>query len=248
MESEKRQALETVLVQARALRDALQFIYGTDAGNIWRFGSYRTFMRKYNQLAQRLRQLTPAAEALDLFDLAKLKGQFDTLAMAQKSYCDSTLALLSILISISEQELGAQVSELTNLINFLQSRVRPAVMRLPDRERDVQDVVEQILIGRGMTKGVDYDRETGRVRVSSKEVVPDFIVPKLSLALEVKLLKEAGRRSALVDEINADIRSYGKAYAFVVFLVYDLGGIRDEMEFKQDLEDESNVFVVIVKH
>jgi hypothetical protein len=44
-----------------------------------------------------------------------------------------------------------------------------------------------LLIGRGFTKGIDYDRETGRVKVSIKEVVPDFVFPKLGLALEVKL-------------------------------------------------------------
>lgn len=249
MDSNHRTNVELILAQANALRDALRFIYNTDIENIWRFGSFRTFMMQYNELAQEFAGISPVArKSLKLFSLEKVKGQFDTLAMEQKSYCDSTLALLSILISVAEGELGARASELGNMINFLQSRLRPAVIREPERERDIQDVIEQLLIGRGLTKGVDYDREVGRVKVSSKEVIPDFILPKLALAVEVKLLRDAAKRSALIDEINADIQAYGKEYAYLVFVVYDLGGIRDEIEFKQDLHNDRNVFVVVVKH
>jgi len=237
-----------VLVQARALRDALMFVYQTDQGNIWRFGSYRTFMDQYNALVKELASLTPAAGSLSVFDLSKIKGQFNTIAMAQKSYCDSVLALLSMLISVAEQELGAQEGELSSFIDFLRSRLRPAVFRQPGTEREIQDVVEQLLIGRGCSKGGDYDREVGRVKVSAKEVVPDFTLPKLGMALEVKLLKDASRRSALIDEINADIKAYGKSYGRILFLVYDLGAIRDEAEFKRDLDNQRNVFVVVVKH
>ena len=78
-------------------------------------------------------------------------------------------------------------------------------------------------IGRGMRKGIDYDREVGRVKISVKEVVPDFIMPMLSLALEVKLIKTAGQRvRRVVDEINADIASYSKGYDQLLFVVYDL--------------------------
>lgn len=33
-----------------------------------------------------------------------------------------------------------------------------------------------------------------------------------------------------------------------MFVVYDLGFIRDEMEFRQDLEDPMKSMVVVVKH
>ena len=105
-----------------------------------------------------------------------------------------------------------------------------------------------MLIGRGMIKGQDYDREVGRVKVSSKEVIPDFIFPRMSLALEVKIIKTAARVRETVDEINADITAYSKAYRNLMFVVYDLGFIRDEMEFRQDLEDPMKSMVVVVKH
>ena len=51
-----------------------------------------------------------------------------------------------------------------------------------------------------------------------------------------------------MDEINADIRAYGKAYATILFIVYDLGTIQDESEFKNGLEtSEGDIQVVVVK-
>jgi hypothetical protein len=248
MTEEKKSELEAILVKGRALRDAMIFIYQSDAGNIWRFASYETFSRKYNDLSAALAKHTLGVAVLDYFDLEKMKGPFDTLAIAQKVYFDTILANLSLLISITEHELGAQTTELGNLLDFLQSRVRRAVLKDPEREKDIQDVVEQLLIGRGFTKGVDYDREVGRVKVSAKEVVPDFIFPKLGLALEVKILKDVSNRSNLIDGINADIQAYAKSYVFVAFLVYDMGAIRDEVEFKQGLDNQKNIFILIIKH
>ena len=97
-------------------------------------------------------------------------------------------------------------------------------------------------------RGKDYDREVGRVKFSAKEVVPDFIVFKLSLAIEVKFVKNAERSKKIVDEISADIASYKKSYLQLFFLIYDLGFIRDEVEFRHDLESAPNVSVIIIKH
>jgi hypothetical protein len=99
-----------------------------------------------------------------------------------------------------------------------------------------------------MTKGNDYDRETGRVKTSGKESVPDFIFPILNLCLEVKLSDSKERLRAIVDEINADIRAYSTRYDRQLYVVYDLGIIRDEAEFSRDLEDAPGVSVIIIKH
>jgi hypothetical protein len=127
--------------------------------------------------------------------------------------------------------------------------LRKVIFEEPRTERDVQNAVEQLLVGRGLSRGVDYEREKGRVKVSIKETVPDFIVRRLSLAVEVKLSRDKNASRAIVDEINADIQAYGKAYAAMIFLVYDLGSIQDEGEFKQGLvSSENNIHVVVVKH
>ncbi len=120
-------------------------------------------------------------------------------------------------------------------------------MNLPAK-LDVQNAIEQLLIGRGMQRVLDYDRESGRVKVSIKEVIPDFNFPMLGLALEVKLAKTTAKSREIVDEINADIQAYGKWYRSILFVVDDLGSIRDESEFKRDLEATNGVSVIVVKH
>ncbi len=46
----------------------------------------------------------------------------------------------------------------------------------------------------------------------------------------------------------ADTVAYSKGYPSVMFIVYDLGYVRDESEFRRDLEAPGNASVVIVKH
>lgn len=145
-------------------------------------------------------------------------------------------------------EKGLDEDEIFNLKGFLKNNLRKAIFDEPKDENNVQDAVESLLIGRGLSKGIDYDRERGRVKVSIKEVVPDFIFHKLNLALEVKFCKDKSKSKRLVDEINADIRAYSKKFSNLLFLVYDLGIIRDEDEFKKDLDNKENISVIIVKH
>ena len=51
---------------------------------------------------------------------------------------------------------------------------------------DVAHAIESLMVGRGMAKGIDYDRETGPVKTSGKESVPDFIFPNLKLCLAAR--------------------------------------------------------------
>ena len=97
-------------------------------------------------------------------------------------------------------------------------------------------------------KGVAYDRETGRVKLSGKESVPDFIFPPESMALEVKFCNRDGKLATIVDEMNADIIAYSAAYKLVWFLVYDMGFVRDESEIIGGMERNENVKCAIIKH
>ena len=156
--------------------------------------------------------------------------------------------LSAIKVKLQILEPNEKTPEPHKILDFLQTKVRSAVLEEPKKEKDIQNVVEQLLIGRGLTKGHDYDREVGRVKTSAKEVIPDFIFPKLGLALEIKLFKTSSQRSKLIDEINADIHAYSQSYVMLAFLIYDLGNIRDEAEFKHGLDNQKNVFLLVVKH
>lgn len=130
----------------------------------------------------------------------------------------------------------------------MQANLRKAIFEIPKKEKDIQNAVEQLLIGKGFNKGIDYDRETGRIKVSIKESIPDFIFLKLDLALELKFSTTKDKSKTIVDEINADIQVYSKKYQNILFLVYDLGSIRDENEFKNGIENKTSINVIIVKH
>lgn len=86
----------------------------------------------------------------------------------------------------------------------------------PEKEREVQDTIEKLLSGQRMQKGVNYDRETGRVKHAGKESIPDFVFRPLSTALEVKLVKDTASLTRIVDEINADIAAYSKEYGHLI--------------------------------
>jgi hypothetical protein len=51
-----------------------------------------------------------------------------------------------------------------------------------------------------------------------------------------------------VDEINADVAAYSKRYHRQLYIVYDIGHVRNEMEFRRDFERDGTVSVIVVKH
>jgi REase_DpnII-MboI len=185
---------------------------------------------------------------LDLFKVDHLPTSGGSTWPQQKEYFDTAYSNTALLKSLLEGEIGYAEDQTHNLMDFIQGNLRRAVFVAPDRELEIQNGIEALIVGRGMAKGTDYDRETGRVKTSGKECVPDFIFPHLKLCLEVKLSKSTEKLRAIVDEINADIRAYGTKYERQLYVVYDLGTIRDEAEFKRDLEAAPGVSVLVIKH
>ncbi len=205
-------------------------------------------MRKYNDVVAYVQTVVPVTAPIDVYNLDKVRHPGDMVVPQQKALFESVHANLAILEAWLSARADLPAAKAEGLKNFFEARLRRAIFDLPNQERDVQNAIEQLLIGHGLTKGLDYDREVGRVKVSIKEVVPDFVLPKLSLAIEVKLAKTDTKAKAIVDEINADIQAYGRSYAHLLFIVYDLGTIRDTLEFTRDLESAAGVEVIVVKH
>lgn len=247
---------------AKVNKDALrEYLHWTDAllksmevalrgeapTNVWKYGGYKQFARKYNQILTEVSRNVPLPPILDYFNLDQIPGGGDTLAFQQKEVFEAVHANASVLKGFLESKIGIVEDETAAMRDFFQARLRTAVFSAPEKECKIQDAVEKLLIGRGLQKGQDYDREVGRVKISAKEAVPDFIIMKLDFALELKLVNRASRVREVVDEINADIAAYSKRYRALLFIVYDLGYIRDELEFRADLERSGNISVV-VKH
>ncbi len=78
--------------------------------------------------------------------------------------------------------------------------------------------------------------------------IPDFIFSKIDTIVETKLCKTNDKEKAIISEINDDIVAYKTKHCNIVFVVYDIGIIRDQDLFKNSLEASENVIVSIVKH
>lgn len=248
---DKKDQLTRLLRSTVALQGAMRESISSPTGeyaNVARYSSFKTFMRKYNALGRAALPLSEGPTILDEFDVDQLKGSADYTWGHQKELFDHTYANVVLLRSLLENSIGFAEDQTHNLKDFIQANLRRAVFTTPEKETEVQNSIESLIVGRGMAKGIDYDRETGRVKTSGKESVPDFIFPNLGLCLEVKLSKSRDDLRSIVDEINADVRCYGTKYERQLYVLYDLSTIRDESEFKKDIESAPGVSVVIVKN
>jgi|SRR5579862_715785 len=251
MDDDRKIQLKRLLSSVTALLEAMRYSTATvsgEAANIGRYSSYKTFMRKYNSLVNQAAPLLPNGTMLDIYDLDKVKASGHYTWVTQKELFDGAYSNTALLKSLLEGAIGYAEDETRNLTEFVQASLRRAIFAIPDKETEVQNCVETLFVGRNMAKGTDYYRETGRVKTSGRESVPDFIIRRLKLCLEVKLLKSREELKPIIDEINADIRVYGTVYERQLYVVYDLGVIRDEVEFKRDLEDVPGVSVLVIKH
>ena len=184
--------LESCLRMTEALLDAMEAaVRGADPGDVWRFSSYKQFMRKADELVEMAEAIEHIEAPVDRYNLEAVPGSTSTIAMVQQELFDSVRANLSILRAYLQNRVHPKAERISEIADFLEVSLRRAVLQKPEREKQVQDVVEQLLIGRGLEKGLHYDRETGRVKVSAKEVIPDFVLLQLATAIEVKLVKES---------------------------------------------------------
>ena len=221
-------------------------IQGESAESIRKHAGCSQFARKYTQL---LAAIGKDLELPDIFDsYTTIPRPTQLTPTNRQDLFEGVYANVCMLESFLETEISADGDEIFELRDFFHSRLRSAVSDLPKTEKDVQNALEAMLIGRGMQKGQDYDRETGRVKVSGKESVPDFIIPRSSLAIEVKFAGRGYRVGQIVDEMNADIAAYSRGYRHLMFIVYDVGNIQNEAEFRKDLESVPNVSVIVIKH
>lgn len=239
---------KVLIAQVRYFCETIQDIMNnSSASEVARYSSFGTFARIYSDFVNKAKTLlrietmlyTPNAENIPR---ASEIGWHD-----QKRVMEQILLSGRLLIASLEGSLDFIDDEFDNLNNFLQSSIRSSIFQKPEKEIEVQNAIETLLLGRGLSKGIDYDRESGKLEFSGKEYIPDFVIPKLSLCIEVKLLRE-GQRSKIIEQIGADITAYKKSYPHQLYVVYDLGVIQNEAEFKHDIEAIDGVKVIIIKH
>ncbi len=250
MDIEKTKHIKYLLLRCESLKENMIRTLNDNLTDVsGRYAAFKTYAKEYNYLADEVRTFLGLYNTrIMYFDVDKMKNWADTLWPQQKEVIDSLLIFSDTLIALLEKEIGFIDDEYANLENFIKTKLRSLLFSKPEKEIEVQNAIESLLIGKGWNKGIDYDRETGKIEFSGKEYIPDFIVSKLDLCIEVKLLRE-GKKSRIIDEINADITAYNKMYKRQMFIIYDLGEIRDEVEFKRDIESaHDEIKVIVVKH
>jgi len=135
-------------------------------------------------------------------------------------------------------------SAIMKVISLAEKKLRKAIRNTPDEEKKVQNIFESLLLG----AEIPYSRETDSIEYSTKTYKPDFSMPKIDLAIDIKLCHRGSREKELIAEINDDILAYQTKYGNLLFVVYDLGFIRDIDRFIESFEKHENVLVRIVKH
>jgi REase_DpnII-MboI len=136
-------------------------------------------------------------------------------------------------------------SEIIKIISLIENKLRKVIRDPPKNEIEVQDKIESLFIGAGLDG--QYTREIEHMPYSSKSYIPDFLFEKIKTVVEVKLCKTADKEKDIISEINDDIIAYKTRYPNLIFVVYDLGIIRDQDKFKNDIMNNEQVQVIIVK-
>lgn len=139
---------------------------------------------------------------------------------------------------------GIEASEILKVVNLAEFKLRRVIRDTPTKEVEVQDALENLLVG----ADIAYSREVGGIEYSSKTYKPDFILPQIDLAIDVKLCARQGREKEIISEVNDDILAYRTKYRNIFFVVYDVSLIRDTELFSSSFEQNEDVIVRVVKH
>ena len=133
-------------------------------------------------------------------------------------------------------------NELVAIINLGEKKLRKLIREIPSKEKEIQDKFEDLLIA----NDIEYAKEFPHIMYSSKQYIPDFSFEKLNLAVEVKLCKS--EEKSLIGQLNDDILAYRTKFKIILFIIYDLGNIRDTDSFKHSFDEYEDVIIQVIKH
>ena len=244
---DERRSIKLLISKVKSLISTMETIMNNSEEIGFNYSSCNTFMSMYQELVIESQRFITSSSTYHTYDTGKAKNVFDMTGIEQKILFESVFCSAKMLLNVLENQIDYNDDERLNLYNLISTRFRSVFRVAPSNEKEVQDKLEDFFIANSFDKGIDYDRETGKFNFSGREYIPDFIVPKLKLCIEVKLIKDKNRKSKVIEEINSDITAYQKNYDHILFLVYDLGTIRDEIEFKRDIEANERNSVIILK-
>jgi hypothetical protein len=133
-------------------------------------------------------------------------------------------------------------NELITIINLGDKKLRKLIRETPSKEKEIQDKFEDSLIANDIV----YAKEFPHISYSSKQYIPDFSFEKLGLAVEIKLCK--ADEKLLIAQLNDDILAYRTKFKNILFIIYDLGNIRDIDKFKHSFDEYEDIIIQVIKH
>ena len=149
--------MRVLLNQVKALENTIQdIISNAGAAEHTRYASYRDMAYIYNDLASIAKKFLKAPNDLFYtFNTDGMKGYADTLWGQQKIILEQVLVSTKMLYASLEGNIDFVDDELDNLENFIKSRLRTVIFQKPQKEVEIQNAIESLLLGRGLSKGSD---------------------------------------------------------------------------------------------
>lgn len=208
------------------------------------YASYPVFMNRYHQLHGEVCRLLnttslPIPEPHGWKDPADVSGLFWSI------HLNDVIVAIGQMMAFLEGQIGYREQVTTQLVKDINDKLRTIIRKIPEKERDVQDAVEDLL----KIKEYGFEREKISFPYSTKYYTPDFTSESLNAAMDVKFCDSKDDERQIIDQVNADIPAYKSKYKNLVFIVYDLGFIRDSLAFAEGIEKNNPfVHVVVIKH
>jgi len=209
--------------------------------------SYPVYCHEYNNLAVQvalqfgLKSVMP----LDIIKLGDAANVNRTIIVQWRMWLETASVQLNKLVVFLESKLTQEDQRinqsLNRLVDHINDNLRPSFHGDPQNEKEVQDVLETIL----RAGGFEFLRDKVGIPYSAKVYYPDFTSELLDLALEVKFCNTPQKMKDIIDEMNADILAYQSGFTYTLFVVYDLGIIRDVKEFASSFEIPKVTILVI---
>jgi hypothetical protein len=200
------------------------------------------FVQKYNQLLTEIAKIDP--DTAKLCEPIIIEEQLYSIR-SEIGSINSVKVELNSLITHLEGYFKSNEEYAQRIINLIKTNLRKTFHDKPSSEKEVQNNVDIILTVQSIT----FAREKQRIQYSSKTYVPDFTLDNQGIAIEIKLCTTKHTEKAIIDEINADIQAYKTRYKLLIFVVYDVdGSIRDVEQFRNNINNDSDTFLEVIKH
>ncbi len=160
--SENASELKDLSVRVDALRRAMDAATAGSTPDHAKWVNYKSFGGAYNSFASKYVELS-GDDSIAIYKVDDLPKWADTGWPQHKTFFETIYAATLILsAALSKFDVGPS-KMISGIEDLLVANLRKVIFAQPEREIDVQNAIEALMVGRGYQKGIDYDRESGKL-------------------------------------------------------------------------------------